>query len=164
MPASWCCRALVALALLATLSPLPALAQYWSHYANARFGYELDIPPGFEGQGESDTGDGQIFFLPNGLEEFRVWGGWALDGVEAEAASRIAADMDAGWAISNQAQSPDWAAWTGTRGPSGMVTRLIALCADDSYAVFRMEFPLARMGTIAPVVEGITRSFVATGC
>ncbi len=164
MPASWCSRAVAALVLLAALGPLPALAQYWSHYANARFGYELDIPPDFEGQGESDNGDGQVFLLPNGRQELRVWGGWALDGVEAEATGRIAADMDAGWAITSQAQSPDWAVWAGTRNGQGFVTRLIALCGSESYAVFRLEFPLPQMGSIAPIAEGITRSFVATAC
>lgn len=164
MPASWCSRTVAALVLLATLGSLPALAQYWSHYANARFGYELDIPPGFEGQGESDNGDGQVFLLPNGLQELRVWGGWALDGVEAEATGRIAADMDAGWAITSQAQSPDWAVWAGARDGRGAVSRMIALCEADGYAIFRMEFPLDRMAAVASVVEGITRSFIASTC
>lgn len=164
MPASWCSRAVAALVLLATLGSLPALAQYWSHYANARFGYELDIPPDFAGQGESDNGDGQVFLLPNGRQELRVWGGWALDGVEAEATGRIAADMDAGWTITSQAQSPDWAVWAGTRAGQGAVSRLIALCEADGYAMFRMEFPREQMATVAPVLEGITRSFVATPC
>ena len=48
------------LALLMVM-PLPAFA---ADYVNARYGYSIDVPDGFAGQGESDNGDGQVFKTP----------------------------------------------------------------------------------------------------
>ena len=44
-------------------------------YINARFGYRLDYPADFVPQGESDSGDGQVFIGEEGAE-LRVWGGF----------------------------------------------------------------------------------------
>ena len=46
---------------LFVLFSIPAHAQDWSRYDNARFGFGVDIPPGFVGAGESENGDGQAF-------------------------------------------------------------------------------------------------------
>ena len=64
------------------------MAQYWGHYVNERFGYELDIPPGYEGQGESENGDGQTFYLLKTEQVLAEWGGYFVEGFEAEVAQR----------------------------------------------------------------------------
>ena len=61
----------------------PALSQDWGFYMNARFGYVIDIPPGYSGEGEADNGDGQIFNADDGTQLLRVYGANALDGFEA---------------------------------------------------------------------------------
>lgn len=153
--------------LLFCLFTLPALAQFWTHYANGRFGYSLDIPPGYEGEGESANGDGQVFYLPNGRQELLAWGG--LLGVTAqtfpaEAASRLQSDMNDGWAITYQAGTPQWAVWSGTRGDLVLYQRMILLCDGASFAAFRLTHPLSEMARGQPVVEGLVRSLRAEGC
>ena len=81
-------RALFLLALMLIASP--ALAQFWGHYENARFGYAIDVPPDFVGQGESDNGDGQVFLLLGAEQALTVWGGHLLDTFEQEVADRVA--------------------------------------------------------------------------
>ena len=159
-------RLVIAFLLTLALSS-PALAQYWTHYDNARFGYGIDVPPGFEGQGESDNGDGQVFYLPNGMQELTVWGGWlgvSADTLEGEAAGRSGSDMGAGWAISYSAATPQWATWSGTQGDSILYQRMILLCDGESYAAFRLTYPARDLAPMHSVLEGLVRSFVPSGC
>lgn len=145
----------------------PALAQYWTHYANARFGYELDIPPGFEGQGESDSGDGQIFYLPQSLQELTVWGGLlgvTAETFEGEAESRADAIMAAGWVISSASATPSWATLSGTRTNQALYQRMILLCDGESYAAFRITHPAKDLAAMSSVLEGLARSFAPADC
>jgi hypothetical protein len=149
------------LALILSLSALPALAQVWSHYPNARFAYSIDIPPGFVGEGESANGDGQVFYVPNGLQELRVWGGHlgvTTETFPEEAAARLQSDMSGGWAITYQAGTPQWAVWSGMRNGSVLYQRMILLCNGSSYAAFTLTHPAADTGRMHGVVEGLVRS------
>ena len=75
---------LIILALLTT----PAFAQGWERYDNARYGYSIDIPPEFAGNGESDNGDGQGFQNMASAQDLVVWGGTIMGDFEAEVAFR----------------------------------------------------------------------------
>lgn len=156
----------IAIVLATLILATPALAQFWTHYANARFGYELDIPPGYEGAGESANGDGQAFHLPGGLQELTVWGGWLVEpeNFEQEAAARIAGDMEAGWALTDTATTPHWAGWSGVRGDRMMHQRMIALCEGDGFAALRADYPATDFVAMQPVLDGLARSFAARGC
>ena len=80
------------LALL-MLMATPAIAAGWGHYTNVRFGYAVDVPPGFAGQGESDNSDGQVFKTPTAT--LTVFGGNILDGgFEDEVKQRHAEALD----------------------------------------------------------------------
>ena len=59
------------------LLPAPAMAADWRHYVNARYGYGVDVPPGFVAQGESENGDGQVFKTPTAT--LTVFGGNILE-------------------------------------------------------------------------------------
>jgi hypothetical protein len=149
------------LALILGLAALPALAQVWTHYPNTRFAYSLDIPPGFVGEGESANGDGQVFYVPNGLQELRAWGGLlgvATETFPEEATARLQSDMGEGWAITYQAGTPQWAVWSGMRNGYVLYQRMILLCDGQSYAAFRLTHPAADTGRMHGVVEGLVRS------
>ena len=47
--------------LFAIVLAAPVLASDWGQYDNARFGYRVDVPPGFEWGKEADNGDGRAF-------------------------------------------------------------------------------------------------------
>ena len=146
-------------ALLITLAA-PTLAADWGHYENARFGYAVDVPPGFEGQGEADNGDGQVFSTPTA--ELRVYGGYILEGDfddEVKALQQTA--VDAGWTITYQATSPRWASYSGTQGGRIFYARAIALC-DGAVAEFSLTYGKADLRAFDPIVERLVRSLKST--
>lgn len=153
------------LAILVSVSP--AMAQYWTHYANTRFAYETDIPPDYVGQGESAKGDGQVFFLPGGLQSLTVWGGnfnETSPDFEAEAKSKFEADMQQGLSVSYQSSTPHWAAWSGTIGNRVIYQRMILLCDSTSYAAIRSEYERDDLNAMHEIIEGLVRSFKGSDC
>ncbi|MCF3640502.1 hypothetical protein LXM94_11060 [Rhizobium sp. TRM95111] len=66
-----------------------ALAQ--ASYTNPRYGYRIDVPPGFNLSQESDNGDGRTYIAAEGRASLAVWANY-LSGsdFETEMAERIA--------------------------------------------------------------------------
>lgn len=147
----------IVLALLAT----PAFAQGWDHYDNNRFGYGLDIPPDYVGQGESDNGDGQEFQRLQGAQRLWVWGG--LLGVinetfEDEVKWRTEQDESDSWNLTYQATTPEWASFSAIKGSRILYQRMVLLCDRGSYAVFRAEYSERDVANMNPVIERLVRS------
>jgi len=145
----------------------PAAAQYWTHYANIRFGYETDIPPHYVGQGQSANGDGQVFLLPDGLQSLTVWGGNFYEDQQSLAAvadSLVARDLANGLSVSYRTSTPQWAVWSGTIGSRVIYQRMILLCDGASYAGLRSEYERNDLNAMHDVIEGLVRSFKGTGC
>src|SRR3569833_3369173 len=95
-------RLLLALLLLL---PLPATAAEWSHYTNVRFGYAIDVPPGFVAQGEADNGDGQKFKTPTAT--LTVFGGNVMEAdFEAEVGARGGGAAGGGGAGAGRGATP----------------------------------------------------------
>jgi hypothetical protein len=136
-------------------------AEGWGHYANGRFAYDIDIPPGFSEIVEPDNGDGGIAKSADGKAELRVWGGYVLDGDFAdEAARRLADDQNDGWSIAYQAQKDDWASWSGTRGSQLFYQRAIEGC-DGAAAYFRLDYPAEQKALYDGVVGRLVKSLRA---
>lgn len=133
-----------ALAIIATLIlALPAFAQAaWGYYANARYGYQLDVPPGFEGQGESANGDGQVFLFDGRVGKLTAWGGYfvAEPDFESEANALFASDTEAGWGVMAQSATPSWATWSATKSGRVLQQHMIQLCDGAGYAAIRLEY------------------------
>ncbi|WP_338722531.1 hypothetical protein [Devosia sp. XK-2] len=155
-------RGLVLFALL--LVTFPALAQYWDHYANARFGYEIDVPPDFVGQGASDNGDGQLFYRLRAEQELAIWGGQLLESFESEVAQRQSFASAENWALTYQASTPQWAVFSGQRDHRIFYQRMIALCDEASYAAYRVEYNIRDLADMNAIIDGLNRSLQATGC
>jgi len=147
----------VALILFALLTT-PALAQGWQTYGNARFGYLIDIPPAFSGLGESDNGDGQAFAADGKPIDLLVWGGYTLEGFDAETAQRMRWDEDEAWNITYQATTPGWASWSAIKGSRILYQRMVLLCDGSSYAAFRAEYSVTDSADMDPVIERLVRS------
>jgi len=147
-------------ALLLALVPAHAQSD-WGYYANPRFGYELDTPPGFEGQGESDNGDGQVFLLDGRVGKLTAWAGYfALEpDFESEANARFAADTDAGWGVTAQAATPTWATWSATKAGRVLVQHMIELCDGSGYAAIRLEHAQTDRPRIDNLIEPLIASF-----
>jgi len=155
-------RLLIALLFVALTSP--ALAQYWTHYDNARFGYGIDIPPGFEGDGESDNGDGQSFHNLSRAQGLVVWGGLLTADFETEVQAALAAAGANAWTVTEQTTTPQWAHFSAIKGQRLLHQRMMLLCEAAGYAAFRIEYPVTDTAEMQGVIQGLTRSFAASGC
>lgn len=152
------------LALFALLLASPALAQGWDSYENARFGYVLDIPPGYAGEGESDNGDGQMFTSEDGTQTLLAFGGDSIgNGFEDTIATAMQSARDEGWSLSYERVTPSWASFSGTRNGIIVYARAIALCGGEQFASFQLEYPERDLKAMNPVVERMVRSLEATG-
>ena len=142
----------------------PALAQDWERYENARFGYAIDIPADFGGEGESQSGDGQVFRSETGTASLHVWGGHVLEG-KFEDAMQAAIDYasEDGWRLGEQVVTPSWASYSGTRNGLMLHAHVIALCGGSQFAAFALEYPERQLREMDGVAERLTASLAATG-
>lgn len=158
-------RCFVLVLLLALINP--ALAQYWQSYANAAYGYAIDIPPGYEHFADSADGNGAIFMLDGRFQELTVWGarlGASPEAFGTAVTARQGEDEAAGWNVSYQALTPDWATWSARRDDFVLYQRMILLCDRQSYAAVRSVYPMQDLYDMHGVIEGIVRSFQASAC
>lgn len=151
----------VLLLLIFTLLAAPALADDWRSYENARFGYAIDVPPGFTWGRPADNGDGRKF--RSGATRLAVWGGHIVeDNFESAARGAMGSPAGDGWTITYEAVTPSWASFSGTQGQRVLYQRMIALC-DGAYAVFRLEYSAVEIGRLDPVVNRLVQSLKG-GC
>jgi hypothetical protein len=153
-----------ALLLLVFLAASPAHGQYWDYYENARFGYGIDVPPGYSGSGESDNGDGQMFYDLPAEQGLTVWGGQLTDSLQAEAMLVAETFASQRWTITESASTPQWSMLVAKRDHRVLMQRSILLCDGASYAAFRAEFNIRDQNAMSGVLQGVTRSFVPIGC
>ncbi|MDO8359373.1 MAG: hypothetical protein Q7T08_04960 [Devosia sp.] len=150
------------LAALLVVAAGPALGAEWGHYENARFGYGIDVPPGFAGRGEAENGDGQVFATP--VATLTVFGGFIMAAdFEAEVKQRQAWAAGDGWAITYQMTTPDKASFSGKHGARILYARMIALCSGTAFGMFELEYSVADMAAFDPVVNRLVQSLRASG-
>jgi hypothetical protein len=151
------------LLLLFLALPAAALAQEWEPYVNARFGFTVEIPPGFALVQEADNGDGRTY--AKGEAKLSVWANYLATGpFEEEVAGRRTAYRQEGWDLSYDRETTGWASLSGTRAGTILYHRIIALC-DDAAAAFVLEYPQAMKAEIAPFVGTLVKSLrPAEGC
>jgi hypothetical protein len=151
----------VAFALVWSLATPPALAA--ERYLNARFGYGIDLPPGFEGIVESQNGDGGVSRGEGGGVDLAVWGSHLLDASFAdEVAMRMQADEQDGWRLVYRAVTAAGASWSGTRGGDILYMRAIPLC-DGVAAFFRLDYPRARAKAHDATIRALVAGFRGDG-
>jgi hypothetical protein len=155
--------ALVCILLVITL-PLAAAELGWTQYGNARFGYIGEVPAGFSGSGESDSGDGQTFRRPGAGQVLSYWASIYDGSLEDAVRQRMAFAERDGWGITYQATTPRWASYSGQMGNRIFYTRVIQLCGRDSYGVFTVQYSTVQAADMRPTVERLVRSFRADGC
>ena len=151
-------RLILALLLLMVT---PAVAAEWGRYENARFGYSIDVPPGFVAQPEADNGDGRVFRTPTA--SLTVFGSNIVEAdFEAAVRQRQAYAADDGWAITYQATTPDKASYSGKNGAHILYARMIVLCGGTQFAMFELEYFAADLQKFDPVVSRLVPSLKAT--
>ncbi|WEX78346.1 hypothetical protein PYH37_003225 [Sinorhizobium numidicum] len=155
-------RAFFAFALLAVLAPPAAAQDDWHPYANPRFGYTIDIPPGFEMRQQSDNGDGASFHADDNGATLTVFGSHPSDGdFETDVAEHIGYEKQDQWRILFSRITPVWASFSGARDREVFYARAIALC-DGSAAYFRLQYRKTKLtsfdGVISRMAEALRPS------
>lgn len=140
-----------------------AFASEWTRYVNPRFGAAADIPAGFAATGPSAEGDGRAFRADNGRATLSVWGAPAMAGFSEEVRARIGRDEAEGWAITYRSETPDWAAWSGSRGGHVFYAKAIATCAGRQTAHLRFTYPVADIAHFDPIVARLGQSLDQDG-
>ncbi|MBW6421192.1 hypothetical protein KX729_07030 [Rhizobium sp. XQZ8] len=143
--------------------PAAVHAADWKPFANARFGYTIDMPPGFAMQRAPDNGDGGTFLGKDGTR-ILVFGTHVLDTTfDGEASNRIVGAMDDGWEISYSRVEPEWASYSGAKGDRILYVRGIKLC-DDSAGFLMLEYSKQDLKLYDPIVKRMVKSFKPAGC
>ena len=140
------------------------MAAGWNHYTNVRFGYAIDVPPGFVGRGEAANGDGQVFRTPTAT--LTVFGGNIIAGnFEGEVVQRERDAEQDKWAITYQVSTPQAASWSGKRGARILYARMIALCGGTQFGSFALDYSSADRKAFDAVVDRLVASLrPAGGC
>ena len=149
--------------LLLIFLPAFAIAASWQPYVNARFGFAVEIPPGFMLLNEADNGDGRSY--ARGAATLAVWGHYLTEGdFKVEVAGRRETYRREGWDISYDRETNGWASLSGTRGNTIFYHRVIRLC-DDAVSSFVLEFPKASKPEYSPIVSKLVKTLrPAEGC
>ena len=152
------------LPLLLTLAIGAAQADDWSIYHNARFGYQIDIPPSFSGVAEAENGDGGISSSADSPAELRVWGGYLTEGnFDDEVQWRIDQDITDRWIITYQKWKEFWASWSGVKGDRVIYQRAIEVC-DGAAAYFRLEYDKSQVKAFDKVIARLVKSLRSAPC
>jgi len=139
-----------------------AFAAGWSSYGNARFGYSIDIPPGFSSVAEADNSDGGISTSADGKATLRIWGSYInQDSFADEVASRIEQDKSDGWTIAYERRTAKAASWSATKGNRVFYQRAVVGC-DSAAAYFDLEYDRSAIKTYDKVVGRLVKSL--SGC
>ena len=153
------------LCLIAALLPGIALAAGWTRYVNVRFGYGVDVPPGFSAIREAENSDGGTATAADGHAVLSAWGTNLLDqSFVSEVGSRLSGDAGDGWAIGYKLVAAKGASWSGAKGGRIFYARAIPKCRDRA-AFMRIEYDASAKAAFDPVVSRLARSLTATvGC
>lgn len=146
-------------ALFLVIAATPALAEDWGRYSNARFGYRLDVPPGFTLAQDPENGDGVVMSAPDGRAQLRVFGGFVTEGdFEDEVNADMSYAEDDGWRLTYKRSTPRWASYSGKRNGQIVYARAIPLCDGDAYATFVLIYPQNQLRDYDAVVERLVGS------
>jgi hypothetical protein len=153
----WPRIAAVLAVVLLTLSGAAEAAE-WGHYEDARFGFAIDVPPGFAAADEA--GDGAAFATP--VARLRVFGGTVLSGdFEGAVRQRQQTAAGQGWTITDQMTAPNGATFSARKGAHLLFSRMIPLCGGQQFAMFEFDYFVADMTKLEPVIGRLAQSLKA---
>lgn len=151
-------RAMLGLLILMWITPTSAAD--WGYYVNARFGYAIDVPPGFAAQGEAANGDGQEFTIPTA--KLAAYGMTILEGdFEAQVRQDEENARQDGWNITYQVSTPTYASYSGIKNSRVLYARMISLCGG-TFGAFTLEYGRADIPKFDPVITRLVRSLKPT--
>jgi len=150
------------LSAVSALSAAPARAADWWPYDNARFGYSIELPPGFGLTVLANHGDGLALAPADKSAKLLVFATPGLNGdFSSEAKIRLVLAKQDGWQVSFSKMTPQGFNFTGVRRDRIVYGRGVALCNGAS-AFFQMDYAKADMQRYDAVVMRLARSLKGT--
>ena len=158
-------RTSLTLAALMVQLTQAAIAQDWTPFGIRRFGFIVDVPPGFVYvRSLSEDRQGGAAFQNADGDAIVVWG-IALpirdfrDNVEA----LMAQQQDEGLEITYKRITPKWAAYSGLKDGLIRYVKAITVC-DDRVAFFLIDYDRDAKRDYDPVVTQMEKSLKREGC
>ena len=144
-----------------SLMAVPALAQSWKTYRNARFGTTIEYPDQFRGGRPPENGGGLAFSSSDGAK-FVVYGSHnALEHDLAGLETDTLEGRDAGERITYQDRGANWFVISGTRGNDEFYERYLLSHGGKIVNGFVMTYPARLRTAYDPIVTRMSRSFRA---
>jgi hypothetical protein len=136
----------------------PAFADDWQPYANVRFGYAIEIPPGFTMTNEAENGDGRTYASQSGRTTLSVWGTLLADlPFREDVSQQRDFYVQDGWDISYDRTSDGWVSFSGTKDGRILYHRAIQLCEEQA-AFFALDYPVADRKVMDAVTVRLVKS------
>jgi hypothetical protein len=152
----------VFLSAASVLSAERASAADWWPYDNSRFGYSIELPPGFGLTVLANHGDGLAMTAADKSAKLLVFATHGPNSnFTSEAKIRLVLARQAGWQVSFSKLTAQGFSFTGVQRDRIVYGRGVALCNGAS-AFFQMEYAKADMQRYDAVVMRLARSLKAT--
>ena len=129
-----------------------------STYGNAHYDYAVDYPAALLApQGESDSGDGQVFQSAQGDATMRVYAQYLMRDIPHQCDAVHLAKAHAGASVTYQLRKPGLSVASGELAP-GRIFYAKGLETRDRCLMLLIDYPAARRGQFDPLVGRIAAS------
>ncbi|MET0748150.1 MAG: hypothetical protein ABWY49_08155 [Rhizobium sp.] len=150
------------LSAASAFSASQAVAADWWPYDNGRFGYHIELPPGFGLTILAERGDGLVLTPADKSARLLVFATHSAESdFSSEAKTRLVLAKQDGWQVSYSKLTAQGFSFTGVRRDRIVYGRGVALCNGAS-AFFQMDYTKADMQRYDAVVMRLARSLKAT--
>ncbi len=150
------------LSAVSALSTAQAHASEWWPYDNSRFGYSIELPPGFGLTLLANHGDGLSLAPADKSARLLVFATPAFSSdFQSEAKTRLVLARQDGWQVSFSKTTSQGFSFTGIKRDRLVYGRGVALCNGAS-AFFQMDYAKAEMQRYDAVLMRLVRSLKAT--
>jgi hypothetical protein len=138
-------------------------ADGWSRYQNARYGYAIDIPPGFSPISEADNSDGGTSRGTPGRATLSVWGANLLvESFKSDVNGRIESAKQDGWELSLKKVGAKSATWSGTKDDRILYAHAKPGC-DGQASYFQIEYDADAKDALDGPIGRMVKTFKPRG-
>lgn len=146
------------LAALLLAGASTAQASDWQAYDNPRFGFSVEVPPGWNAQPPSDNGDGQVWTAPDGKGEIRAWGAFRDTAESLEDAMEAAGTASDGETVTYRRRKAGEIVVSGLGAGAIFYKRAVLTCRDGLWTTVLLTYPEAQKKAYDAIVARVARS------